>query len=41
VLTVAAYDLAVNRFQQVDVPYSYPLEKIIYHDVPNASKVWD
>jgi hypothetical protein len=41
VLTVAAYDLAVNRFQQVDVPYSYPLEKVIFPDVPGASKVWD
>jgi hypothetical protein len=41
VLTVAAYDLAVNRFQQVDVPYSYPLEKVIYHETPGASRVWD
>lgn len=41
VLTVAAFDLAVNRFRQVDVPYSYPLEKVIFHDAPSASKVWD
>jgi len=40
VLTVAAYDLAVNRFQQVDVPYAYPLEKLMFLDEPQGKR-WD
>jgi hypothetical protein len=40
VLTVAAYDLAVNRFQQVDVPYSYPLDKVVLYDPPGTMSVW-
>lgn len=39
-LTVAAYDLAVNRFKQVDVPYAYPLEKIHFLD-EDQPKRWE
>lgn len=39
-LTVAAYDLAVNRFKQVDVPYAYPLEKIRFLD-EDPSRRWE
>lgn len=39
-LTVAAYDLAVNRFKQVDVPYAYPLEKIHFLD-ETQPKRWE
>lgn len=39
-LTVAAYDLAVNRFGQVDVPYAYPLEKIVFLDA-DQPKRWE
>ena len=38
VLTVAAYDLAVNRFKDIDVPYSYPLERV---EFPPSEAEWD
>ncbi|MCG2634141.1 MAG: hypothetical protein J4A00_04330 [Gammaproteobacteria bacterium] len=38
VLTVAAYDLAVNRYKEVDVPYSYPLERV---EFPHSTAEWD
>ena len=40
VLTVAAYDLAVSRFQRVDVPYSFPLDEVMFPD-EDGTREWN